>query len=225
MPKVPWTASSMPRSRAVASMNPTVCSRAPIGSSVRPLVRARPNTASVSVEPTRPANSSGSTAYRRSRRTWLKPPRYPLCTNSHWPWRNGWQCHPFRHGQWLFVHNGYLGGFNQVRRDLLYAVDPELFAGLVGSTDTEAVFGLALTNGLTDDPIGALEHTVGFIEATARERGIEDAVQGTFGITNGETLWAVRYATKGPPRSLFATVEADTIRKLHPDNPRLQRLS
>src|SRR5262245_28444143 len=36
-------------------------------------------------------------------------------------------CHPFRHGRWLFVHNGLIRDYHQVRRDLLLAVDPALF--------------------------------------------------------------------------------------------------
>ena len=57
-------------------------------------------------------------------------------------------CHPFRHGRWLFVHNGVINGFQAMRRDLLYAVDPSLFDGIGGSTDSEALFYLALTFGL-----------------------------------------------------------------------------
>ena len=52
-------------------------------------------------------------------------------------------CHPFRHGQWLFVHNGYIGDFHAIRRDLMLAIDPGLFADITGSTDTEVVFRLA----------------------------------------------------------------------------------
>src|SRR4051794_21005215 len=33
-------------------------------------------------------------------------------------------CHPFQHGCWLFVHNGVVGGFHDVRRDLMLAIDP-----------------------------------------------------------------------------------------------------
>jgi predicted glutamine amidotransferase len=66
-------------------------------------------------------------------------------------------CHPFRHGDWLFVHNGYLADFHELRRDLMLAVEPRLFAAIQGSTDTEVVFHLALTLGLESDPIGALE--------------------------------------------------------------------
>jgi predicted glutamine amidotransferase len=133
-------------------------------------------------------------------------------------------CHPFRRGKWLFVHNGYLGGFHDTRRELMLAMDPELFADVHGSTDTEVVFGLALTLGLEEDPIAALERTVGLIEAIAAPHGIEDAVQGTFGVTDGDTLWAVRYATQGRPRTLFTTVDADAIRRLYPDNERAQLL-
>ncbi|MDQ2675298.1 MAG: class II glutamine amidotransferase, partial [Actinomycetota bacterium] len=46
-----------------------------------------------------------------------------------------------------------------------------------------------------------------------------------FGVADGSTLWAVRYATEGPARSLFASADVDSIRQLHPENPRLQRLS
>jgi glutamine amidotransferase len=134
-------------------------------------------------------------------------------------------CHPFRHGRWLFVHNGYLGGFTQVRRELMLAVDPELFPLVQGSTDTEVVFHLALTLGLEYDPIAALERTVGLIEDVARGHAIADPVQASFGVSDGERLWAVRYASDGPPRSLFASADADSLRRLHPENPRFQRLS
>jgi glutamine amidotransferase len=134
-------------------------------------------------------------------------------------------CHPFRHGQWLFVHNGFIADFRKLRRDLMLAVDPPLFADVHGSTDTEVVFHLALTFGLEEDPIRSLERTVGFIETTARRLGVDDPVQGSFGVSDGESLWAVRYATNGQPRSLFASADPDSIRRLHPENPRFQRLS
>ena len=99
------------------------------------------------------------------------------------------------------------------------------FPRIHGSTDTEVVFQLALSYGLEDDPIDALERTVGFVEATAREHGVGSAVQGTFGVADGDTLWAVRYATEGVPRSLFASTDVESLRQLHPDNPRIQQLS
>jgi predicted glutamine amidotransferase len=134
-------------------------------------------------------------------------------------------CHPFRRGRWLFVHNGYIADFHLLRRELMLGIAPELFADVHGSTDTEVVFQLAVTLGLERDPIAALERTVGVIEQMARRHGIAGAVQATFGVSDGESIWAVRYATEGPARSLFASADVDSIRRLHPDNPRFQRLS
>jgi len=134
-------------------------------------------------------------------------------------------CHPFRRDNWLFVHNGFIADFPLLRRDLMLAIDPQMFADVHGSTDTEVVFHLALTLGLEDDPIAALERTVGLIEETARAQGVADAVQASFGVSDGESLWAVRYATSGDARSLFTSSDADALRHLYPDNERFQLLT
>ena len=47
------------------------------------------------------------------------------------------------------MHNGSLANFGEVRRDLQMAVDPTLFRQIEGSTDSETLFFLALTFGLT----------------------------------------------------------------------------
>jgi predicted glutamine amidotransferase len=133
-------------------------------------------------------------------------------------------CHPFRHGRWLLVHNGVVAGFHAMRRDLMLAVDPGLFAEIEGSTDSEVLFHLALTFGLADHPVAALERTIGFVEATAERHGIENAVQASIGVSDGERLWAVRYSTEGRSRTLFASADASSVRRLYPDNPRLQRV-
>ena len=57
-------------------------------------------------------------------------------------------CHPFRHGRWLWMHNGAIGDFPSVKRDLTLAVEPALFPDIEGSTDSELFFFLALTFGL-----------------------------------------------------------------------------
>jgi glutamine amidotransferase len=134
-------------------------------------------------------------------------------------------CHPFRHGRWLFVHNGLLNGFHELRRDLVFAIEPSLFGAIAGSTDSEVLFYLAITFGLEEDPLGALERAVGFIEATAERRGIEHPVQMTLGFSNGERLWAVRYSSEHKSRSLFVSEDVSALRKLHPGEPRLAELA
>ncbi|MEZ4217291.1 MAG: class II glutamine amidotransferase [Myxococcota bacterium] len=53
-------------------------------------------------------------------------------------------CHPFRYGRYLFMHNGDVGNFRKVRRHLLESVRNEAFDNVYGSTDTEHVFALAI---------------------------------------------------------------------------------
>ena len=114
------------------------------------------------------------------------------------------------------MHNGLLNGFHEMRRDLMLAIEPSLFDGIAGSADSEALFYLALTFGLEQDPLGAVERAVGFVEATGEEHGIERPVQMTLGFSNGEKLWAVRYSTEHGSRSLFVSQDANALRKLHP---------
>ena len=134
-------------------------------------------------------------------------------------------CHPYRHGRWLLVHNGLIHDFGKMRRDLLLEVDPDLFAGIRGSTDSETLFYLALTLGLEDDPVGAMERAVGLVEATAKRHGVENPVQMTVGLSDGERLWAFRYSSQHESRTLFVSQDVDTLRRLHPGNERLQEVS
>ena len=133
-------------------------------------------------------------------------------------------CHPFHHDSWLFVHNGAIDRYHEIRRELLLAVDPSLFDAIEGSTDSELMFALALTFGLTDDPLPALERMAGFVEETGRAHGIEHPLQMSLGLSDGERLYAVRYSSIGQSRTLFSSADAQTLRSLHPDNPDLQGL-
>jgi glutamine amidotransferase len=65
---------------------------------------------------------------------------------------------------------------------------------------------------------------VGLVESQARERGIENPVQMTVGISDGERLWAVRYSSAHSSRTLFVSEDVDAVRALHPQNERLQKL-
>ncbi len=134
-------------------------------------------------------------------------------------------CHPFRHRNWLWMHNGLIREFHQVKRDLVLAVDPELYPSIEGSTDSEVFFFLALTLGLEDDPPGAVERAVGFIEETGRRHGIEHPIQMTVATTDGAQVWGFRYSSEGDSRSLFYSTDVSTLRQQHPDLPVLQQLS
>ena len=134
-------------------------------------------------------------------------------------------CHPFRRGRWLWMHNGFLDGFATMKRDLAMAVDPSLFHEIEGSTDSEMLFYLALTFGLESDPPTAVARAVGLVEATGARHGIAHPVQMTVATTDGDTTWAFRYSTEGRSRSLFHSTDVSTLRHQYPDNPVLHVLS
>ena len=134
-------------------------------------------------------------------------------------------CHPFRHGRWLFMHNGYIDGLSAVRRDLAFGVHPDLYPEIEGTTDTELLFFLSLTYGLETDPPAAVARAVGFVEATGREHGVEFPIQMTVATTDGETTWAFRYSSEGRSRSLFHSADVSTLREQYPDNPLLHQIS
>jgi predicted glutamine amidotransferase len=134
-------------------------------------------------------------------------------------------CHPFRHGRWLWMHNGFIGEFGKVKRDLVLEVDPSLFSGIEGTTDTEVFFNLALTYGLEHDPPAAVARAVRFIEETGRRHGVESPIQMTVATTDGESVWAFRYASTGVPRSLFFSTDVRTLRAQHPEVALLGELS
>lgn len=125
-------------------------------------------------------------------------------------------CHPFNHGKWLFVHNGLVNEFSRLRRDLAFAVAPELFHCIGGSTDSELLFLLSLTFGMDADVHAGIARMAGFVEQTAQRYGVEDALQMTLGISDGTSLYAVRYSTAGRSRSLFHSATRDATMEIAP---------
>ena len=134
-------------------------------------------------------------------------------------------CHPFRHGRWLWMHNGLIRDFHRVKRDLVLAIDPELYPAIEGSTDSEVFFFLAVTLGLEDDPPGAVQRAVGLIEQVGTSHGVEHPIQMTVATTNGSEVWAFRYSSEGSSRSLFYSTRVDTLREQHPEVAVLRELS
>jgi predicted glutamine amidotransferase len=133
-------------------------------------------------------------------------------------------CHPFRYGKWLWMHNGSLAGFQEVKRDLQMAVDPSMYRMIEGSTDTETLFFLALTFGLTDDPPTAVARAVGFVEDVGRRHGIEYPVHMTVATTDGDSVWIFRYSSEKSTSSLYYSNDVSQVRELYPELDVLDRL-
>ncbi|GGM63378.1 class II glutamine amidotransferase [Longimycelium tulufanense] len=134
-------------------------------------------------------------------------------------------CHPFRHGNWLWMHNGVIEEFARLRRALAVEVAPALFADIEGSTDSELMFFLALTFGLTDDPPSAVARMVGLVEQIGREHGVPAPVQMTVATSDGTRMWIFRYSSEHRSRTLFYSTEISTLRKMYPEIEPFRRAS
>lgn len=126
-------------------------------------------------------------------------------------------CHPFSNGNWMLVHNGVIHGFEKIKRELVFNIDPSLFYAIEGTTDSEIIFYLALTFGLKDDPFKALEQTVGFIEHVGRKNNVANPAQMTLGMSDGKRLFAVRYSTEHQSRSLYHSGDMEALKQINPE--------
>jgi glutamine amidotransferase len=125
-------------------------------------------------------------------------------------------CHPFRHGRWLFVHNGEILEIEKIRRELLFKIDSRLFPEVQGTTDSEVMFFLALTFGLESDPIGAVQNMAGFVEDVARKNAVTDPLWMTLGFSDGRKLYGVRYASDGDAPTLYHSRAMEDLYRLNP---------
>lgn len=55
-----------------------------------------------------------------------------------------YNCHPFIHGQWMFMHNGGVHDFITVKRHLRHLLDDDIYHWIQGETDSEHIFALFL---------------------------------------------------------------------------------
>tara|TARA_R110000868_G_scaffold231583_4_gene485015 strand:- start:688 stop:1470 length:783 start_codon:yes stop_codon:yes gene_type:complete len=112
-------------------------------------------------------------------------------------------CHPFRHGDWMFMHNGAIADFPALRRELDLAIPESLYRHKKGTTDSESLFYLLLANGLGDDPAAAFEATVTLVEDAMADQDIDGPFRFAAIATDGERLIAIRYSSDHQSPSLF----------------------
>ncbi len=120
-------------------------------------------------------------------------------------------CHPFRCERWLFMHNGQIGGFRQLRRRLEALLSDTCHDAMQGGTDSELMFQLMITEGLQHSPENAIRRTVEKIERLRREDGIDEAFRATFAVTHGQSVWAVRWSSDHLAPSLYQKEQDDGV--------------
>ncbi len=112
-------------------------------------------------------------------------------------------CHPFVQGRWAFMHNGQVGGFEQFRKEADMLIPAPLYGDRKGASDSEALFLVACGFGLDADPQGAMARSVGLFEEMSRTAGIGPHMRVGAAFSDGQTLYAVRYASDDRAPSLF----------------------
>ncbi len=112
-------------------------------------------------------------------------------------------CHPFRHGTDLFMHNGQIGGYKHLKRQIESALPDGLYEQRLGTTDSEALFLLALANGLRAEPVAAMQRTLSQVQSMLDRAGITEPLRFTSCYTDGRTLWAYRWASDDKAPTLY----------------------
>jgi glutamine amidotransferase len=125
---------------------------------------------------------------------------------------NNNNCHPFRWGNYLFMHNGGVGGFDKVKRHLRHKLDDETYEWIQGETDTEHVFALfiqnfkSIKNPTTEDVISTLKMTIEQINNLVKQYSEGAVSHLNLCITDGNKMFISRYSSNfniSPASSLY----------------------
>jgi predicted glutamine amidotransferase len=117
-------------------------------------------------------------------------------------------CHPYSCGGWLFMHNGFVGGWSRLRRRIEALIPDELFPARVGTTDSEALF-LAILGAGMKDPVAATERTLAQVAAMLDET--KQPLRFTAALSNGRDLYAFRYSVNDAANTLYYREMAQEI--------------
>ncbi len=121
-------------------------------------------------------------------------------------------CHPFAHGRYLFMHNGQIGGYGLIRRKIENLIPDTLYSARVGTTDSEALFLLALARmaeGAT--PGEAMAFALEQALALMQQAGIREPLRCAAALADGETLYAVRWSSDAKPPTLYLCDRGDSV--------------
>jgi glutamine amidotransferase len=123
-------------------------------------------------------------------------------------------CHPFISNEWMFMHNGLVGNFDELKREIQNLLDDQLFRGLKGSTDSEHIFALVLQH-LKKEPkpasckgmANALRNTIKLLSELAAKTKVPESSFLNLCLTDGKKMVACRYTNdeNDPARSLYYT--------------------
>jgi glutamine amidotransferase len=120
-------------------------------------------------------------------------------------------CHPFACGRWLFMHNGFVGSWNRLRRKVEALIPDALYPSRLGTTDSEAVFLAIVGADIEQDAIGATCNVLRALCQLVNEDGLREHLRFTSALSNGHDLYAFRFAENDRANSLYYREDGEQV--------------
>lgn len=121
-------------------------------------------------------------------------------------------CHPFTHDNLLFMHNGMISNYRKLRARVEALIDEVLYENIHGTTDSEAIFHIALSRGLPADPHAAIIRSLSEVVAITSAYDRPERVRFAAALSDGEALWGFRWASDDhPPTLYYRAVDRGTV--------------
>ncbi len=116
---------------------------------------------------------------------------------------NRTNCHPFRHANTLYVHNGQIGGYQVIRRKVENLISDKYYPSRLGTTDSEVLF-LTLKTIMDNAPFHVATHKlIQLVCDLMHQAEIAEPFRYTSAYSDGEKLFAVRYSSDQLAPTLF----------------------
>jgi glutamine amidotransferase len=118
-------------------------------------------------------------------------------------------CHPFHYGRYLFMHNGQIGGYGQLRRRMEARIPDHLYEHRKGATDSELLFLLIIARMEEGfDALRATSQVLSETQAMMQLLHIQQPLRFSAALADGDQLWAFRYATDKRAPTLYVNRSA-----------------
>ena len=131
-----------------------------------------------------------------------------------------YNCHPFSHNNFMFMHNGDLKNFIEFKKKIIGDLDDDVYKIIKGSTDSEYAFALFLSlidkkyflDGGILEPNSFKNHVKTTIERLV-EYGNNIPMSMNFAFTDGKTVICTRYINneEEPPSLYYRLLDNNII--------------
>ncbi|WP_093189419.1 class II glutamine amidotransferase [Pseudovibrio sp. Tun.PSC04-5.I4] len=111
--------------------------------------------------------------------------------------------HPFAVGKFMFMHNGQVGEYGRIRREIESLINDDFYRYRQGTTDSEALFLAMLSHGLDIDPVGAVQRVLTKTLEIMMRNEVNAPLRVAMALTDGERLYAIRCSSDRIVPSLY----------------------